>query len=266
MASLNQVLLSLIQAMNATNQPAIVGWDEVVTWETGILEELIKAGILVSTAQAKSLECQGCEHCCFMDVIMQRNKIASLSRAFIVCDNTEMQSQTGRIEIPLQGLQQWQCSFQQLVKIIAKLLSIDAKIENRLGQSNIRIGMLKGSKGRRWVSLNTSPLSIEINNHRMPLEEVLFFQDDQLVIDDFRIKEQLNSPSKNKDKKYEPSTSKREESKRKTQIRYQNWDDALLKLKKDKPRMSDRWYAIQIAKMPVAESKDFKTILRRMQQ
>jgi len=264
MVSLNQILLSLIQAMNAKNQPAVVGWDEVVPWSEGILEQLVKVGILASTTQAKSLECKGCEHSCFVDVIMQTNKIVPLNRAFIICDTPEMQNQMGRIEVPLQCLQQWQCSVSQLVKIIAKLLGIKDKIENQFGKNNIRIRMLKGSQGRRWVSLNTDPLSVEINNQTAPLEEILFFENNQLAIDQFWINEKLNGVSQNKGKVYIPSTSKREESKRKILARNQDWKDEYLWLKNNNPDKSDVWCSLMIAKMDTGQGKEAETIRKNM--
>jgi hypothetical protein len=170
----------------------------------------------------------------------------------------------GRIEVPLQRLQQWQCSIPQLIKIIASLLSIEYKAENFLNQSNLRIGMLKGSKGRRWISLNTNPLSLEINNQIMPLEEMLYFENDQLVIDKYRINEQLNNSRQNQNKIYIPSTSKREKSKRKTQAMYQNWKDEYLTIKKQKPGQSDVWYSKQIARKDIAQGRDSETIRSKM--
>ena len=259
---LNRILQSFIEGINATKRPVIVSWDEVKLWTPGALEKLVEVGILVPAAKAKSIECHGCERRCFVEIIMHKNK--SLTRAFIVCDDPEMHGKIGRIEIPLVRLQQWQCGVKQFAIVIANLLGIEGKIEHALGQNNVRIGMLKGSKGRRWVSLNTNPLSLEINHYLMLLEEILFFENNQLVIDKACIDDQLNRTSKNIGKIYAPSTNRREESKRNTAAMYKDWNDAYLKLKKDNPDKSDVWCSIQIARMDIAQGKDSKTIRRYM--
>jgi hypothetical protein len=261
---LHRILLSLIEGINSTNQPVVISWDEVKLWPAWVLEKLVDVGILVPTARAKSLECCGCEHRCFMEIMMQKNKNEPSTRFFIVCNDPEMQSQIGRIEIPSQRLQQWQCAIQQLVKVTAKLLGIEDKVEIPLDQSNIKIGMLKGSKGRRWVSLKTNPLSLEINNQTMLLEEVLFFEGNQLIIDKSRVNEQLNKAPQSRGKAYAPSTNKREESKRRTLAMRKNWNDEYVKLKRNHPDKSAVWCSIQIAKMPISQGKDAKTILRYM--
>jgi len=94
-----------------------------------------------------------------------------------------MQDQMGRIPIPSERLQQWKATALQLARVVVVLLAIESKAEDQHGQTNIRIGMINGKKGRRWLSLNKSPLTLEINNHRLPLEEVLFFEHDMLAID-----------------------------------------------------------------------------------
>ena len=100
----NSILLSLIEGINSTNQSVIVSWGEVELWPVGALEKLVKVGILVPMAQAKSVECVACECRCFSEVIIQKSD--SLTRAFVVCGDPEKQSYMGRIEIPLQRLQQ----------------------------------------------------------------------------------------------------------------------------------------------------------------
>ena len=260
----NAVLLSLLEHLSITNKPMIIGWRGVQSWPDGALEKLLELGIMVSAAKAQSLVCGGCEQECFMNVLTQASKHKKTTRAFIVCDDAEIQSQIGRIEIPLEQLQQWQCSAKQIAKVIADLLNIKDKIEQKSGQNNIRIGMLQGSKGRRWLSLNTQPLSLEVNGYTVPIEEILFFEGTQLTIDQWRINELVNSNPRNIGKKYTPSTDKREASKRKTQAMYQDWNDAYLKLRKKKPGNSDVWYSQQIARMPVGQGKSYRYILRKM--
>ena len=260
----NDVLLALLEHMRATNKPVIINWDGIQQWPAGALDMLLQAGILTPASPATSLECQGCERHCFMDVLTQTNGNKAPMRAFIVCDVPEMQDQMGRMQIPLGRLQQWQSNVKQLAKVIADLLQFTDNIEYKAGQKDIRLGMLKGLNGRRWVSMDVAHLSLEINQHTVPIDDILFFEDEQINIDHIRINELINSKTFNIGKKYKPSTSKREAGKQKTQAMYQDWNDEYLRLKGNQPNKSDTWYSLQIRKMQIAKGRDAETIRKNM--
>ena len=193
----NDVLLALLEHMRATNKPVIINWDGVQQWPAGALDRLLQVGILTPASSATSLECQGCERHCFMDVLTQTNGNKAPTRAFIVCDVPEMQDQMGRMKIPLDRLNQWQSTVKQLAKVIADLLKFTDKIECKAGQSNIRLGMLKGSNGRRWISMDATLLSLEINQRTIPIDDILFFEGEQLNVDYSRIITMVNSKPPN---------------------------------------------------------------------
>jgi len=44
--TLNDVLLSLLEAMGATGEPYLVGWDAVQQWPDGALNRMLETGIL----------------------------------------------------------------------------------------------------------------------------------------------------------------------------------------------------------------------------
>jgi hypothetical protein len=199
-----------------------------------------------------------------MDVITLPANDPALTRAFVVCEDAEMQSQMGRITVPLVRLRQWQGSVKQLAKVIAEMLELKDKIQFSTHQAVINFGMLKGQNGRRHVSLNCADLSLEINQHTVPVGEVLYFDVKQLVIDRHKIYELLNSEVLSKGKKYTPSISKREARKLATQAMYQDWKDAYLSLIDEHPNKTDRWYATKIAKMEIAKNKDAETIRKNM--
>ena len=260
----NDVLLALLEHMRATNKPVIINWDGVQQWPAGALDRLLQVGILTPASSATSLECQGCERHCFMDVLTQTNGNKVPMRAFIVCDVPEMQDQMGRMQIPLERLNQWQSTAKQLAKVIADLLKFKDKIECKAGQSNIRLGMLKGSNGRRWISMDATLLSLEINQHIVPIDDILFFEGEQLNVDYSRIITMVNSKPPNTGNKYKPSTSKREAGKQKTQAMYQDWKDQYLIFKNNHPDKSDTWYSLQIVKMEIAKGRDAETIRKNM--
>lgn len=265
--TLNSVLLSLLESLGTTGDSHIVDWNTVQQWPAGALARMLECGILTVTRAAQSIECQGCENRCFMEVHQLPGTNKKPARFFVVCDDPEMQEQMGRIQIPQEKLQQWKVTPHQLAKVAANLLVIDNNVNDRHGHNNIRIGMIEGGSGRRWLSLNKSPLALEISENKVPLEEVLFFDDDKLHIDKTRIYQLMEKASGSTGKKYRPSTSKREARKRRTEAMYADWHAEYHKYRLKYPNRkthSDNWIAKQIAKMKIAQGRDSETIRHNM--
>jgi len=260
----NDVFLELLAHLRAENKPIVISWDSVQQWPDGALNTFLQLGFLIPASAAQSIECHACENHCFMDVINLTHDDPALTRAFIVCDDADMQSQMGRVKIPLLRLQQWQGSVKQLSQVIADLLGLKDKITFTANQPVIKLGMLKAEKGRRWVTLNGSDLSLEINQRTIPVDELLYFDGEQLVIDQNSIDDLLNSESLNPGKKYTPSTTKREARKLVTQAMYQDWKDEYLRLKKQHPYKPDTWCAAKISKMDIGKGRDAETIRTEM--
>ncbi len=97
----NDVLLDILVRLRAENKPTLIGWDAVQHWSEPVLGCFLELGLLSPTSSAQSIECIACENHCFMDVITLPHNDPALSRAFIICDDAEMQSQIGRVKIPL---------------------------------------------------------------------------------------------------------------------------------------------------------------------
>ena len=267
--TLNDILLSLLEPMSATGETHLVSWDTAQQWPADALNRMLETGILTDTAPAQSIECQGCENRCFKDIQYAVSTKNQPNRAFVICEDPEMQSQMGLIPLPPERLQQWKVTAYQLAKVTADLLAIESKAEDRHGQCNIRIGMVKGKNGRRWLSLNKSPLTLDINDHSLPLEEVLFFDNVALTLDRARIEQLLAKAPNTIGKKYKPSTEQREAGKRKTEAMYEDWREEYLKLRHKYPNTvshSDNWVAKQIAKMKIAQDRDSETIRKQMKK
>lgn len=259
---LDKALLDVLGHLDSSDKPIVINWDAIQPWGEGVLDKLVELGLLVPTSSAQILECHGCEYHCFMDVITVTNN-AKQTRAFIVCDVPEMQSEMGRIEISLERLKQWQSSIKQLAVVIHGLLALTHNI-NADDKAVIRLGMLQGKGGRRWVSLLNQPLVLELNGFKTPVNELLFVDGGELVIDRLRIDELLNTKPSSVEKVYTPSTGKLEARKLSTQAKYQDWQDAYLLLKTKHPTMNKTWFARQIAKMPIAQSSDSETIRKHL--
>lgn len=267
--TLDDVLMELLSALGATGEAHLVGWPTVQQWPGNTLNTLLKNGVLTLAKQAESIECPGCDNHCFMDVLTVAASGGKPARACVVCDDPEMQGQMGKINIPLAQLQQWRMTALQMANVVAGLLGIESKAEHKHGQNNIRVGMVKGKKGRKWLSLNLSPLTLEINEHQIPLEEVLLFEGDTLTIDQQRINLFIDTTPCSSGKKYKPSVEKREAGKRKTEAMYEDWQEEYLKLRRKHPdtvKYSDTWISIQIAKLDIAKDRDAETIRKNMKK
>ncbi|MFK5949177.1 MAG: hypothetical protein QM500_10470 [Methylococcales bacterium] len=258
---LEKALHALLEHIESSDKPIVVNWDIVQQWNEGVLEKLEKHGLLVSASSAQILECRGCENRCFMDVVtnMYNEKI----RAFIVCDDVDMQSQIGRIEIPLERLKQWKSGVNNIAGFIHGLLVMQNDIDN-VNESEIRLGMLKGKGGRRWVSLLKNPLVMVISGYKIPINDLLFVDNGELVIDRLRIDELLNLSPVETTKAYVPDVSKREAQKTATQLMYQGWQDAYDELKVEHPNQNIGWICRKIAKMSVGQNKDSGYIRRKI--
>jgi hypothetical protein len=264
--SFNPVLVDLLANISANEEQTVLIWDSVQEWPEGALNGFLEAGFLVKGAYAQSIECTGCENRCFMDVLTLPHKDKALARAFVVCDDSDMQSQMGRIEIPTERLQQWKTSPKQLAALIAELLGLDTNPSYQKETASYQLGMLKGDKGRRWVTLSVKPLALVINHQTMLVSDLLYFEDGELLIDRLSVDEVLNSALSKTSKVYTPNTSKREAGKLATQAMYQNWKDEYLRLVKSHPNKPDTWYSVKIAKLDIAQDKDSETIRKNMKK
>ena len=258
------MLLDLLEHIGSTSEPVLIGWDNTQQWLSGELERLVQAGVLLPASSAQSIVCNACERHCFMDVIVQAGEGDCDNRAFIVCDVPEMQSQIGRVQIPLERLQQWKTDFKQVAGVVAGLLGFDEFTQYRPGQGFIRLGMLKSNGGRRWVSIYNQPLVLEINGIKTPLSDLLFIDDGVVAIDKARIDELVNTKRLTVGKAYVASTDKREAGKLATQAKYQDWQDEYISLQVKHPTKSKSWYSLQIAKLPMAQGADSETIRKHL--
>jgi hypothetical protein len=257
----SQALTALIEHVSVSDKPASLGWDEVQQWQEGVLERFIMAGLLSKGVNTQSLVCTGCEQDCFMPVYRTDDK----QRAFIVCDNPDKQEQMGRVQVPLERLQQWQASARQFALVISTFLGFESKSLQKTSTS-YTLGMLNSDGGRRWVSLTVQPLVLVINRHEVPLNELLYFSGEVLVIDRPRIDELLDLSPDDTGKAYMPDVSRREERKLATEAMYQNWNDEYLSLKQKHPHKPDTWLSMKIAKTSIAQDRDSETIRKNMKK
>lgn len=256
----NELLSKLLTRLSTAGNSLSLSYDEIEQWPCGLLNALVQAGLLVKDVQAQSLQCTGCEHGCFMPVVFTDDAL----RAFIVCDHPEQQDHMGRIPVSLPRLNQWQLNTKQVATVVTKLLGVKTKPTYHDQTGGYTLGMLISKRGRRAAVLALDPLSVVINQRSVPVSELLYLEDNRLVIDSLKIDDVLHAKSLSKDKPYTANSDKQQASKLATQAMYGDWQDQYKKLKREHRKKPDIWIARQISKMVIAKDRDPDTIRKKM--
>lgn len=254
-----QLLTFVIDRVSEAKEPTLFSYDELKCCDDGVIDRFLKLGLLTEEVKASTLICQGCEEACLSDVHTLDAK--QRLRAFIICEHSEMQSQMGRVNVPLERLGQWQSTSVHFAKVVADLLALDKELIKPANGSAIRIGMLKSRKGNRWVSL-LNDLGLELNNYQLPIEELICFENETLTIDKARIDDVLKRKPVSDDKGYLQTVDQREKNKAETQAMYRDWQDEYERLKRPYPNNTKGWYARKIAKSDLAQGRSASRIER----
>jgi hypothetical protein len=181
-----------------------------------------------------------------------------------------MNQQMGRMALPKVQIKQWQISIKQVAKVLAKLLGLSADISYKAGQKSIALGALKTKTGRKSILLNIEPLTLMVNQSELPINEVLYFEGDRLLVDKDRVNHVLNLKQQIVNKTYTANTDKRAQSKANTQAMYQSWQDEYEKLKRkhpnkpNQPKKTKGWYVYKISKMDISQGATVANITRNI--
>ena len=212
---------------------AVFSYDTVAAWDADVLETIIAHDLLKPTAVAQSIEWRGCEERCFSDVVVQPSKAGAV-RAHVVCEVPAKQAQMGRVSVQPERLSQWLCSADLLARFIADHLGLANVFSAGADPQRIQLGMLKGVNGRRWVALIAAPLTLDVNQHIVPVSELLFIEEGVITLDEARIRSLLDVATE-PGKAYTPNTDQRAARKLATQAMYQDWQDAYDSLRHEHP-------------------------------
>lgn len=215
----DEALVWLLSKLAAGKGYALITYDELMHWGLTLVECFVQLGVLTQAESADYLQCKGCEEQCFSKVHF-RAATDTPACAFIACDHPIYQAEMGRILLEPERLQQWSINLGLLAKVIARPLGLQLSAKDLRQNEFVQIGFLMSPKGRKKLILHADPLSLALNGHVVPVDELLYFDDKDLCIDHARIKELLKVKAKPKPKKYERENTKQQLRKLATEEKY----------------------------------------------
>ena len=239
----------------AGGEEAFWSFDDVSVFGLVAFDNLVRLNVLKATADARVVQCQGCEQMCPMSVDICSGVGAKPTQAFIVCDKDESM---GRVNVPLERLRQWQVSGFQIAQLVSGWLGLSEKVTKLNGLW--QLGVYRGKKHQAVLGLNLcDEAMLMVNNAALSLVELIRFSNGRFELDTAKITQLIDLGLAIAGK-----AQKNELRKSKTQTRNKNWNKEFHRLKLANPTKSDTWISQQIAKLPIADSKDSETIRKNM--
>jgi hypothetical protein len=260
--TLDEVFQELLYYLSGQKDYTIA-WEQARHWPEGLLNAMLKVGLLKQTTAAITVECTSCYEHCFMPVHVLPIHDGQPRRAFVACDRRD---DIGRVKIPVERLQQWRLSQTQLAKWLSVELGFKTKPVGDSSSGVFRLGSLQGKKRLDALELDFADgVLLKTSGHSLPLCEAVVFNGDMPKVDRNTVLDMVDlPPSSDPSERYQSSIAKREARKLDTQAMYKSWQKEYRKLKRTKPNQSDVWYSQQIAKMEVAQGRDADTIRKHM--
>lgn len=253
-------LLELMGRVGACmGDKVLVSDEELRQWPLPAVKAMKSQKLIAKARPASTAVCPGCERECVMPVHFPTG--AGAQASFIICDK---RSDINRVMVPAGRLIQWQCS----AALVCEFVAADLELR-RAGSQNARsglweIGMATGDKRSQMICLKVEGgLLLAAGDRSAPLADLLEYRDGKFLLDGAIIRRLVDSAT-TADPRYTPSYVKREARKLVTQELHESWRRKYRQLKRSKPGKSDRWYALQISKMDIADGRDIETIRKKM--
>ena len=256
-----EALLDLVARVGARDGAAVrVSETDVRQWPAEAVSALKAHRLLVRARPARTVVCPGCEADCVMPV----QTIPAGPRAaarFIVCDK---RSDINRVALTTAHVDQWKCDGEALARFVVAQLGL-RRSRHRVDDPGTRpLGLAAGDTRHQMLGLRThGDVTLVVADTAIALADLIDFDRGAYVLDTVAIRHLVDAAT-TADPHYTPSTTRREAHTLDTQARYGRWQTAYRALKQQRPRMSDVWYARQIAKQAVAAGRDASTIRRHM--
>jgi hypothetical protein len=238
----------------------LVGQEELSGWPADAVQTMKFSGLLEKSRPAKSVVCPGCEQQCVMPVHTLIAEKRS-PQSFVVCGN---RSDINRVPVAATQLEQWHCDMGAVCGFVAESLGLRRTDKRSVERGLWEIGIAHGKKRVQMLSLKADgALFLLAGNNQMPLAELIRYRAGSYTVDGPMVERMVDS-AMTADARYTPSTAKREARKLDTQAMYASWQKEYRKLKKERPEMSDVWYAQRIAQMEIAKDSSPETIRKHM--
>lgn len=253
----NIILAELFDRVSSSSEAiALINAVEINQWPPESVDALKTQKLIKKIQPATSAICPGCERQCTQAV-----HILPELHPFLVCDK---RSDINRIPISSEQLIQWQISAIAITRFIAADLSVQLIGKILKNSDLLEIGMVAGKKRSQMICLQFGEkLVLVVGTNTILLENIIIFDNGRYGLNDELICKLVDS-SQTADNRYTPRTKKREEGKKKTQDRHKAWKKEYQKMKKNTPGKTDEEYASQIAKLPISDGRDKKTICKNM--
>ena len=170
---------------------ALINDHELSQWPSTAVTAMKSQKLLVKARPATSAICPGCEDDCVMPV--QTIPHSTHPSSFIVCDK---RSDTNRVDIPINQLEQWQSTGELIAAALTKLLGISQTPTQPAAGGQWPIGSLKGKKHRSQVTLLAGDnLTLSLAGHTVPLVDVLIIEKNALALDKAELFRLVDSPA-----------------------------------------------------------------------
>lgn len=178
----------------APAQGTFFPWDEVKKWPPGALGALLANGLLQPAQPAATIECDGCEENCMMQVTIYPVQDDKPGRAYITCDKRD---DIGRVQVDFRRMEQWQAMDGMVAAAMANLLGISQPSAPAGEGRQWHIGTLKGRKHNGQVALvaGGNSLTLALGGHTIPLVDVLTFEENSLALDKAALIRMVDNPT-----------------------------------------------------------------------
>ena len=231
---------------------------ELARWPREAVAALKSQKLLRKAQPARSTVCEGCGRQCAMPV----ERGTDPSMPWVVCDK---RNDINRVPVSVDRLAQWRTSADILGRVVAEGLSLRWKGREAEGGRVMEIGVASAGNRRRMLKLRfEGELALAAGSSALPLSEVLRFGEGGYRMDNTRIRRWLDVATE------EPPLAatriRREARKLDTRKKDRILQKAYRALKRQRPGMSDVWYARQIARSDLGSGLSPGSIRNRMKK
>ena len=231
---------------------------EVARWPREAVAALKSQKLLRKARPARGTVCPGCGMQCAMPVETGTDPLLP----WVVCDK---RGDINRVPVSADRLPQWRTSADTLGRFVADGLSLRWRGRRAEGGRVLEIGTAGSGTQRRVLNLRfEGELALAAGPSALPLSEVLRFGGGGYRMDNTRIRRWLDVAAE--ESPLPASRIRREARKLDTRKKDKTLQKAYRALKRQRPGMSDVWYARQIARSDLGGGLSPGSIRKRMKK